>query len=446
VAAALMSRAMVYAGSIAKYGGYMGFAGEAVDNGLVGIPAGDAEWFFQQSYDAAEFIEQGGKYQLYNQLGDKVQNYVDLFLDLNSKEDIFIKEYGITAPHNNRLKHSYDATHLPNPDLNSGNESASYPVLDVAELFESLPIVNNDGTPHRFKTFQELYQNLEPRLQASVYFPGMQLRGVTFDIQRGLYVHYNGTVADAQEGNSGAPINSESNRIIAGPRDAQQYDYAGTKFTVQGRHGMWKDGHANNTRTGFFVRKYINYKMTTAEVLLYNSTQPWKIFRYAEVLLNRAEAAYELGLIKGDENLKQEAFTYIATIRNRAGAIPRNYNPAPADLSAKYGYPLDENLQYIRDERERELCFENHRWWDLRRWRVADVELRQFVPKSLMPYVVLDEVTYDGNGERINSIIFLKEKEPWNKTFNFEKKWYYEPIPGGELNKNPNLYPQNPIY
>ncbi|WP_093100054.1 RagB/SusD family nutrient uptake outer membrane protein [Sphingobacterium mizutaii] len=103
-------------------------------------------------------------------------------------------------------------------------------------------------------------------------------------------------------------------------------------------------------------------------------------------------------------------------------------------------------LQFIREERERELCFENHHWWDIKRWRIADVELNNFVPNSLMPYLVLDELKYKPNGERINSYIFIKEREPWNKTFNFEKKWYYEPLPGGELNKNPNLYPQNPIY
>ncbi len=103
-------------------------------------------------------------------------------------------------------------------------------------------------------------------------------------------------------------------------------------------------------------------------------------------------------------------------------------------------------LQFIREERERELCFENHHWWDIKRWRIADVELNNFVPNSLMPYLVLDELKYKPNGERINSYIFIKEREPWNKTFNFEKKWYYERLPGGELNKNPNLYPQNPIY
>lgn len=448
VAAALMSRAMLYAGSIAKYGGYSNFTGDAVEQGLVGIPIGEAEWFFQQSYEASTLIA-SGPYSLYNKVpNDKEQNYVDLFLDVNSPEDIFIKQYTLTAPHNNRLKHSYDATHLPNPTFSSDNESAAYPILDIVELFGQLPIVNADGTPKRFTNRKQLYENLEPRLRATVFFSGMELREGAerraFDMQRGLYVAYNGTVADAQLGSTGASINNESNRILAGPKNSQ-FKYAGTEFNITGEHGIWKDGHANNTRSGFYVRKYINYKMKTSEVKLYNSTQPWKIFRYAEILLNRAEAAYELGVIKNDETLKAEAFTYISMIRERAGALPYTYNATAPDLSSKYGYPLDGNLQFIREERERELCFENQHWWDIRRWRTADIELRNFVPKTLMPYLVLDEVKYINN-QRVNSYIFLRENEPWNKTFNFEKKWFYEPIPGGELNKNPNLYPQNPIY
>lgn len=447
-AATLLSRAMLYAGSIAKYGGASNFTGPAVDGGFVGIPRDQAEWFFKEAYDAATVVIAGGKYSLYNKIpGDKEQNYVDLFLDENSPEDIFIKQYNITAPHNNRLKHSYDVTHLPNPSFSSDNESAAYPVLDVVELFEKLPIVEADGKPKRFANRKDLYANLEPRLRANFFFSGMELREGAerraFDIQRGLYVSFKGTAADAELGATSAPINAESNRILAGPKNSQ-YEYKGTKYNVTGEHGIWKDGHANNTRTGFYVRKYINYKMKNNEVKLYNSTQPWKIFRYAEVLLNRAEAAYELGLLKADDGLKQQAFADIALIRDRAGAVPHTYNGA-ALTTNKYGYQLDENLQFIREERLREFCFENQRWWDIRRWRTADVELNNFVPKSLMPYLVLDETTFNGN-VRQSSYIFLREREPWGKSFTFDKRFYYEPIPGGELNKNENLYPQNPIY
>ena len=448
VAAALLSRAMLYAASVAKYGFYSNLQGDAVSKGFVGIPRQEAEWFYQKAYDAATVVL-NGPYSLYNKKPeDKEMNYVDVFIDDNSPEDILIKQYNITAPYGTRLKHSYDATLLPNPTFSSDAESMAYPVYNIVELFGELPVNDASGTPIRYTDRKDLYADAEPRLRATVYFSGMELReGAekrSFDMLRGLYVSFPGKASDAQMGSNSAPINSEANRILAGPKNTQ-YTYKGTKIGVTGEHGMWKDGHANNSRTGFYVRKYINYKMSTKEVKFYSSTQPWKVIRLAEIMLNKAEAAYELGLLKSNEALKAEAFTYIAKVRDRAGAKPYAYNPTAANIN-KYGYPLDGNLQFIREERERELCFENHHWWDIKRWRIADMELNNFVPNSLMPYLVLDELKYMPNGERINSYIFIKEREPWNKTFNFEKKWYYEPLPGGELNKNPNLYPQNPIY
>ncbi|MGJ1206317.1 RagB/SusD family nutrient uptake outer membrane protein [Sphingobacterium lactis] len=448
VAAALLSRAMLYAGSIAKYGSYANLGGEAASKGFAGIAREEAEWFYQKAFDASTVV-MNGPYSLYNKKpNDKEANYVDLFLDADSPEDIFIKQYDITAPYGTRLKHSYDANFLPSPSLAAEVESGAYPVLDLVELFGALPITDAEGKPIRYTNRKDLYAGLEPRMRAIVYFSGMELREgserMAFDMQRGLYLTFPGKASDAQMGSTNAPINSQANRILAGPKNAQ-YDYKGTKINITGEHGMWKDGHANNTRTGFYVRKYINYKISSKDVRLYNSTQPWKTIRLAEIILNKAEAAYELGLITNNDALKAEAFTYIARIRERAGATPKTFNAAAGNIN-KYGYPLDENLQFIREERYRELCFENHHWWDMRRWRTADVELNNFVPNCLMPYLVLDEMKYNAQGQRINSYIFLKEKEPWNKTFNFEKKWYYEPLPGGELNKNPNLYPQNPIY
>ena len=451
VAAALMSRAMLYAGSIAKYGASAGFTGEAVELGLVGIPSSEAEYFFQKAYDAAEMIEDSGKYDLYNGNGDKVQNYVDVFIEYTN-EDIFVKDYNQTAPHNTRLKHSYDATHLPNPDFSSDNEAQSYPVYDMVKLYGDLPIVDGDGKPRRFANVGDVYANVEPRALATFYFPGMELRGNTFDVQRGLYVNFTGLATDAELGNNGASVNAESNRILQGPNyhapeTSTKYEYNGTKHSIAGRHGMWKDGHANNTRTGFYVRKYIDYRKSTQDVRLYTGEQPWKVFRYAEVLLNRAEAAYELGLINSSDALKREAFTYIAKIRQRAGsAVVNAYNSAPQDLSTLYGYSYDSNMKFIREERQRELMFENHRWWDLRRWRSAEAELKEFLPKVLMNYRVLSENMTDAKGETVKPMIWLEENEPWNKRFNFEKRYYYESIPGGEFNKNPNLYPQNPNY
>lgn len=138
-----------------------------------------------------------------------------------------------------------------------------------------------------------------------------------------------------------------------------------------------------------------------------------------------------MGLITGNEDLKAEAFEYINEIRDRAGASQHKMVANPADVGSEiYGFAIDENLQYIRDERARELCFENHRLFDIRRWRVADIMFQNGVyTHTLLPYLVLDE----------NKWIFLNEVEREGRKVTFDKRHYYEQIPGGEINKNPLL-------
>jgi hypothetical protein len=72
-----------------------------------------------------------------------------------------------------------------------------------------------------------------------------------------------------------------------------------TKSLYQGKQiigftGPWTGGD-ELTRTGFYVRKYVDYNKPQATVDLYKSEQPWIDLRYGEILLNRAEAAMELG-------------------------------------------------------------------------------------------------------------------------------------------------------
>lgn len=433
VAAALMSRAMLYAGTIAKYGGYTTASSEpAAKDGYVGIPSTEAVWFFTEAYNAAKLFEtEPNGYALYQMNSDKVQNYVDLFANVAANpEDIFVKEYNVTSPHNNRLKHSYDALMSPVGDFVADVGSSNYPTLETIEKFGVLPIENEDGTPRRFNSREELMNSLEPRLLATVYFSGMELRGSKFDIRRGLYKTYHWKASDANFGSTTATPNTGGNRII--PADKNE-TYNGER--ISGLHGSWNRDIENNTITGFFVRKYVNEKMSKGDARLYNSDQPWKEIRYAEVLLNRAEAAYELAMEEGNTAYITDAFAQITKIRDRAGATPYTAKGSSATVVVINNKPVDENLQFIRDERYRELLFENHRWWDIRRWRVAEKEINQLKPLGLMPYKVLDE----------NKYIFIKEYNMENKQFNFEVRWYYEQIPAGELNKNPNLV-QNPIY
>lgn len=428
VAAALMSRAMLYAATIAKYGSYTTSSPDpAAQKGYVGIPASEAQSFFTAAYNAADFFDtQNSPYELVGENIDasaKEQNYVDLFLNDNSKENIFIRQYSTAS---NLFYHSFDGSVSPAGDFSNWPGSEIYPSLESVELFQTLPIENADGTPRRYDDKNQLFQQgLEPRLLATVYFSGMTLRGKTFDIKRGFYRTYNGTMADAQNGLGTAPINNPSNRTIATAR--YQTDPALNGGSVAGLHGMW-GGIENNTVTGFFIRKYVNYNMTQSQAAGNSSYQSWIVFRYAEILLNKAEAAYELGK-------KQEAYDLIARIRNRAGATPWTPKAGPAAVYVINGQTVDENLQFIRDERGRELMFENQRWWDIRRWRVADKVLNQTKLHGLMPYYVLDEKKY----------IFIREYNTDGKTYTFNIRDYYEPIPGGEINKDPNLI-QNPIY
>ena len=405
VAATLKSRAMLYAGCIAKYGSQNYVEGEAKSDGLVGIPASDADGFFQQAWDAASLLE--GYYSLYEkEMSDKEQNYADLFLDDDSPENILVKDYSKTS----NTAHSWDAT-MTCRYMTADGLSRLYPTLELVERFSSkLSIVNEDGTPRRFNDRAELMDGLEPRLLATVYFPGASLRGKTFDVQRGIYEEFSGTAAaEIDAGESGSTPPNEQYLHLSASTDATYNDKR-----IIGFCGV-STNDDNLTRTGFYVRKYIDYNRAQADCGLYMSTQSWIDMRYAEVLLNRAEAAFELGKTA-------DALTVINKIRDRAGATLLT----GGDLT----------LDTIRNERCVELAFEKQYWWDLRRWRVADKVLDNTKYHALLPYYVMSEGKY----------IFLREREIFERTYTFEKKYYYEPIPGGELGKNPNLYPNNPGY
>lgn len=395
VALALKSRAMLYAACVAKYGATNFVDGDARVQGFVGIPSAKAAQYFTQSYDASKLLE--GHYSLYEKNADKVQNYIDLFLKAESPENIFIKQYSIVG----NTAHSWDATMSPRY-FTANALTRAYPTLDLVQRWGALPVTNPDGTPKRFDNRAQIMDGLEPRLVATVYFPGATLRGLTFDMQRGIYPSFTGTAA--------AEVAKQAN--------SRSYILAGdTKTLYQGKMvigftGPWTAGD-ELTRTGFYVRKYIDAAKPVSAVNLNRSEQPWIDFRYAEILLNRAEAAMELGNT-GD------ALTSINLIRVRAGAVPHT--------------SID--MDKIRNERGMELAFENQYYWDLKRWRTADIVLNNARFKGLMPYYVFNEDKY----------IFLAEPELYQRNYNFDKRFYYEPIPGEELGKNANLYPNNPNY
>ena len=161
-------------------------------------------------------------------------------------------------------------------------------------------------------------------------------------------------------------------------------------------------GNANATPTGYYVRKYMPENILTnnhAGVEYRN----WIIFRYAEILLNYAEALCESGKVP-------EALQAIQPLRDRVGLSLKLTERA--DLKEQ-----EAALHFIRKERTVELAFEDHRAWDLRRWNVAE--------KALARDIYGVEVTQE-RGQ-----LKYTRKVVGNRVF--EEKMYLYPIPEAEV-------------
>jgi hypothetical protein len=418
VAAALMSRAMLYAGRVAKYTQYLGLGADAaVQAGFAGIDPSKASEFFQYAYDAGKVVEQG-PYSLYTKnYPDKATNFANLFLDKSSSENLFTKGYDGQV-----FGHTYDCLASPSPDFTSFGNAQIAPVFEIMKMYEFPAITDAQGKPVRFNKRSDIKNGMEPRLQGTCFFDGDVLRGVTFDIQRGIYVKFTGLASDAQSGSNAAPVNAASNRIL-GTKGAK---YNGVLIT--GNHGMFTTGVENNAMMGAFIRKYIDISKPKSLVNVNKMNQSWIVFRLAEIYLNTAEAAYELGK-------RTEALDYVEKIRVRAGCVVTR-PVLNQNISSTYGYPIEASLQFIRDERLRELYTENHYWWDLKTWRIVDQVLNLRYARALTCYYVFDEGKY----------IYLDEVNRENRSITAPKSAAYEKIPQGEINKNTNLLPNNPLY
>ena len=160
-------------------------------------------------------------------------------------------------------------------------------------------------------------------------------------------------------------------------------------------------GNTNATPTGYYMRKYIPESILGAEHSQ-SAYRLWTIIRYAEILLNYAEAMNEAN------GPCMEVYDMLDRIRQRAGVSGTVADRS--DLTSS----IVNMRHFIRKERTVELAFEEHRPWDVRRWDVAKDALERSV------YGV--EVGDDGT---------VKRKEVQKRVF--ENWMYLYPIPEGEV-------------
>ncbi len=143
------------------------------------------------------------------------------------------------------------------------------------------------------------------------------------------------------------------------------------------------------------------------------------IFRYAEILLNAAEALNEAGQT-------DQAYQYVNQVRARVG------------MPAYKGMTQEKLRERIRNERRIELCFEDHRFFDERRWKLFDGQTassEKNLPRYKQVYNIYSvQVTPDAS----TVYNYKNDNTHPTRTFNIPKNYLF-PIPDTEVKKAPNL-------
>lgn len=133
-------------------------------------------------------------------------------------------------------------------------------------------------------------------------------------------------------------------------------------FRTTATASPYENAGVNFSTTGFYCKKAIATSDVTSSPLDINTAQyagtDWIEIRFAEVILNLAEAAAQIGQV-------EEAVTLVGQVRKRAG-IEAGTN---GRYGIKVGITKDEMVNLILEERQVELAFEGKRFWDMRRYK-----------------------------------------------------------------------------
>ena len=182
--------------------------------------------------------------------------------------------------------------------------------------------------------------------------------------------------------------------------------------------GTDKMSNLNASRTGYYLKKFLNDGLN----LVQNTTRVhhWPVIRYAEVLLSYAEAMNEA---YGPDNNNG----YVLNARQAINAVR-----ARPDVGMPVVVAADKNAFRLAVKREKqvELAFENHRFWDLLRWKDAENVLNQ-------PMRGL-QITKNTAGRFVYTVANIE-----NRVFNSSRMYFY-PIPQSEINKSNSILRQNP--
>lgn len=312
--------------------------------------------------------------ELYNLDGDPSKNYQMIFMDNTAanKETLFAR-MGTNSAGGESISNC-DQYNNPN---GYGGWGGNCPLQELVDAYE----VVKDGVASKFdwnnpEEKANPYANRDPRFYATILYDGA--KWMTRNVETYFDVDSNG-------------------KITGGGKD--------TKFG----NDSW-----NASPTGYNMKKFMDegYALNSWNFCARN----WIHLRMAELYLNKAEALYHTG----DEEGAREA---LKPIRERAGM------PAVTATGADL-------LEAIKNERRIEFAFEEHRYFDVRRWKEA--------PKYFGSTVHAITIKKYPDGKKTYEVDKLRS-DVGGGDRKWDDKMYWLPIPKSEMDKNPNLV-QNPGY
>lgn len=179
-----------------------------------------------------------------------------------------------------------------------------------------------------------------------------------------------------------------------------------------------------STRTGYYLRKLLRPDCNPDPQYDTQQKHYTARIRYTEIFLIYAEAANEAWGPTGKGGHGYSAYDVIKAIRQRAGIGDNGDDPYLESIKND----KDKMRELIRNERRLELCFENHRFWDLRRWKVELNKLNE-AAKGM-------QIEKKSDGTLNYSPINVESRI-------YKDHMYHGPIPYEEIRKWDDLLEQN---
>jgi hypothetical protein len=385
-ALALKSRVLLFAASDLTADG-------TAQSKYVGIESPDRTALWTAARDAAKAVIDLNNYQLADfGAPDKAavaKNYYEFFKakDLSDNEIIWGKMYSSSSGDKNEVNqwNGGNGWYLWASNAPTQNLVDSYEMEDGSDFFDHFKIDGNGYYQNISSRFHNKnpYYNRDPRFYGSILYDSAVWKPRPSGLQ-GI-----------------DPLGVYSRRTVIVMNGGT---VTSTTFGLDTRQSSVSPFNASFT--GYVMKKMLDNEIDAQSQ---SNENVWIEFRYAEILLNYAEASLALGQTS-------EAKQYINMIRTRSG-MP--------DFTGD----ITDALRY---ERKIELVFENSRWYDIRRWKILDKALAD------AKGVDITETITNGNAATVWKQIQVEQRQA-------SSKMYWIPISSDEMRKAPQLE-QNPGY